>query len=414
MKAGYAKINISPQTSLELCGYGYYLNRVSKGIHDPLWARAVSIVNGEVKALIISCDLLGLSQPFAQQLKKELSACIGMSEDGILIASTHTHSGPAVSKLTGCGNRDPLYSEWLMSQLVAVGKMAFEQMFNVESTCWNETSVTGIGFNRVYGDAGPLDPHIRYLMLHRANSPSIILVNYACHPVANGINDMVSADYPAYVMTNLENKGFEPVFITGFCGDIDPPVERGYQLAEKIGNTISDAALNTIDSSQTLNDVQLSFASKPVSLKLVVPSESELIESLAKARDVLVTDLGNAEAAHNISWITDALCDRLNPNHSYTTNTCLQAINLNGVILVGYPGEVFTAFGLSLRESNPNAKILTVNTANGVIGYIPTADEFDREGYASHGAARLYNTYLFHKGFGEELTSYADKLIKQV
>ena len=61
MRAGYGRYEITPPLGVELGGYGYYLQRRARSVLDPLYARAVLLEDGAQRTLIISCDLLGLS-----------------------------------------------------------------------------------------------------------------------------------------------------------------------------------------------------------------------------------------------------------------------------------------------------------------------------------------------------------------
>ena len=61
MKAGFAKVDITPRIGVELCGFGPYQNRHSVGVRDQLWARAMAVSDGSVTVVVLSCDLVGLS-----------------------------------------------------------------------------------------------------------------------------------------------------------------------------------------------------------------------------------------------------------------------------------------------------------------------------------------------------------------
>ena len=65
MRAGFGLAEITPPMGVELAGYGYYLQRKCDSVRDPLYARAVILESGEQRQLIVSCDVLGLSQEVA-------------------------------------------------------------------------------------------------------------------------------------------------------------------------------------------------------------------------------------------------------------------------------------------------------------------------------------------------------------
>ena len=51
------------------------------------------------------------------------------------------------------------------------------------------------------------------------------------------------------------------------------------------------------------------------------------------------------------------------------------------VALVGFPGEPFAEIGVRVRENSPFQFTHMAGYSNGVTGYVPTAEEFERGGY---------------------------------
>lgn len=413
MKAGYARIDITPEWPLELAGYGYYRGRVSQGVHDPLFARAVAFEQDGVRSLIISCDLVGLSDVVVPSVEIGLCIATRIDSDAVMIACTHTHSGPATLVLRGCGKMDVKYMEWVIPRLTSVGVDALNDLRDVGSVTWSEVNVDGIAFNRVYGDAGPVDSTVRTLVLSRTDARPIMVVNFACHPVANGVNDQVSADYPGHVVSAIEAQGYDCVFLTGFCGDIDPVGPRDYDAIRRHGESIASAALASQSSAVQVSGSDLAFGVRTIELPYDIPSRHELLNELLAARSRLEDDPRDLEALAHVSWITDALVTEGSPVFQ-TEPACVHALRIGDVMLIAFPGEVFTQFGIDLRERLGNPKLMTVNTANALIGYIPTADEFDRQGYASHAAAHIYAIHPFKKGFGELIAEQAYEMLARL
>ena len=71
MRAGFGMAEITPPVGTELAGFGYYLERRMEGIRDPLHIRAAALEEGNVRVLVISCELLGLSQEVADALEQQ-------------------------------------------------------------------------------------------------------------------------------------------------------------------------------------------------------------------------------------------------------------------------------------------------------------------------------------------------------
>jgi hypothetical protein len=51
------------------------------------------------------------------------------------------------------------------------------------------------------------------------------------------------------------------------------------------------------------------------------------------------------------------------------------------VVFVGYPGEIFTEFGLQTKAKSPFSETFVVELANGWHGYIATQEAFQHGGY---------------------------------
>jgi len=94
--AGAAKIEITPSESVWMDGM--IREHKSEGVHDPLHARAVYLssdhdpANG---AVIASVDVCAIRAEDALAVRREIEARTGVPSGQIIIAATHTHSGPA-------------------------------------------------------------------------------------------------------------------------------------------------------------------------------------------------------------------------------------------------------------------------------------------------------------------------------
>jgi hypothetical protein len=62
-------------------------------------------------------------------------------------------------------------------------------------------------------------------------------------------------------------------------------------------------------------------------------------------------------------------------------HTEVQALRLNDLVLVSFPGEIFSKTGLALKQAYPRLGIAVVELANDAIGYIPTRQAFEEGGY---------------------------------
>ncbi|MHC4124147.1 MAG: neutral/alkaline non-lysosomal ceramidase N-terminal domain-containing protein, partial [Planctomycetota bacterium] len=96
MKAGISKIDITPLTNVWMDGM--IRNHKSEGIHDPLFARALVLSNDKdmTKAcVVVSLEVSSITEEDANIVRDIINQKHGIKQDKIIIAATHTHSGPA-------------------------------------------------------------------------------------------------------------------------------------------------------------------------------------------------------------------------------------------------------------------------------------------------------------------------------
>ena len=68
----------------------------------------------------------------------------------------------------------------------------------------------------------------------------------------------------------------------------------------------------------------------------------------------------------------------------------VQALRIGDVALVGWAAEVFHGLGLTTKHASPAKLTLFAGYANGMIGYLPTAEEHARGGYEVDMAPYFY------------------------
>src|SRR6185295_72852 len=76
LQVGVAYVDITPPIPFRM--HGYFYERLSTGIKDPLYARAIVLQQGKESAAFVFCDLVGI--PFAQTspARKKASEATGI------------------------------------------------------------------------------------------------------------------------------------------------------------------------------------------------------------------------------------------------------------------------------------------------------------------------------------------------
>jgi hypothetical protein len=93
IECGLSTVNITPP-GIGWRRYGYYQEIFITGVHDPLFAKAFVMEQGEEKAALLECDLCFITRRLSDTVRERASILTGIPKRNIIICATHTHSGP--------------------------------------------------------------------------------------------------------------------------------------------------------------------------------------------------------------------------------------------------------------------------------------------------------------------------------
>src|SRR5262252_2663083 len=107
MKAGFAKIVITPEQNVWMAGYANRAKPAEGKIHD-LYAKALAIEDSRgARVVLVTTDLLGLPRALTSEISEYANKSYGLRRDQMLFNSSHTHTGPVVkSSLAGAYDLD--------------------------------------------------------------------------------------------------------------------------------------------------------------------------------------------------------------------------------------------------------------------------------------------------------------------
>ena len=397
LRAGYGETIITPPLGTDLTGFGFYLDRKAKSVLDDLKVRALYLNDRKTRLLIISCDLLGLTVSRADRILGQVGAALGLLVQNILLACTHTHSGPATEAMPGLGRVDRDYVRRLPQAIVKAAELAAASGEDAEFGFEMEAAEP-IGFNRRRRSFEEIDPWLKMVVLRQKNS-RLFLLNYACHAVTLGPTKEISADWPGALVREIESGGDRGLFLQGFCGDIDPVVYLNRRLGATAadlnlyGKVLAARARKALGRAAFVSDVTLSALKRRVRLPLLVPPKGDLkresgaaLESnreFPRVRQIIRNWRERAEKRHaafrKSPWMEDVP---------------VQAMAVGGLKILGLPGEVFCRYGLTLRRSWP--ALITAGYANGDVGYLPTRRAYGTpDDYACYFAPKFYALFPF-------------------
>src|SRR5438552_19054741 len=102
LKAGVARVIVTPPLGMRMCGYTVQ-ECLAEGIHDELTATALALSSGDNTAVIIACDILFIQAPHAGRIRDRIGRRLGIPPANVLLNFSHTHLGPT---LPGWMNED--------------------------------------------------------------------------------------------------------------------------------------------------------------------------------------------------------------------------------------------------------------------------------------------------------------------
>ena len=95
---GWASTSITPSQPVALDGQVY--TRIAKVVHDPVTATALALETKEdgVQAIMVSCDLVLISEGLQQRLRERIKAKLpGFDVRNLFLNATHTHTAPTLT-----------------------------------------------------------------------------------------------------------------------------------------------------------------------------------------------------------------------------------------------------------------------------------------------------------------------------
>ena len=379
---------------VELAGYGYYLGRCARSVHDPLYARAVLLEAENGRTLIISCDLLGLSKAVCAEVF-EHAAKYGVPEERIIIVSIHTHTGPCIKYHEGCGFVNEAYVATVGGLICRAVDAAAADMCDVTGMTQAFRAFEGDHiYNRTVAD-GPVDRFVRGFTLTRDGKKPVCMINAACHGVFRGRATAVSADFAGQVNRLMEEKGCESIYLNGLCGDIDPWKPTDERLDE-FAWIVTDAFLAH---AQPL-PLTMEAGKLPFMLRLTSVTEKEIRGAAAQAVEIA----GGAEkpaARVALTWEKEML-EKLSDLRDTEEIACKYLL-LGGVPVVAFPFEGFTMIGQEAREILGREDALMLGCGEELLGYLPTRDDIARGAYAALESTFLYKRLPVVPGEAERL-----------
>jgi neutral ceramidase len=431
LQAGLAEIEITPPIGYRMDGY--FSERLSTGVKDPLEAKALVFQQGNTRTALVVCDVIGVPEALTAEVRAIAAARTGIPAAHIAITGTHTHTGPLFSgerarlfsdRAAAAHGTDPLaavkYSEMLRDRLIEVivaanaalspaslefvaareDRVSFNRRYHMK----DGTVVTnpGISNPNVVGVAGPVDRDLPFLLIIKDKQPVGSLTVFAMHLDTVGGTEY-SADYAGQLASELRREfgdKFISIFGTGTCGDINHIDVSGRRKndARLIGQQLAVSVLSARPRQPLVTPVLGAIAGR-ISLPLRTVSDGQLAAARANTPKVGTNQL---PFLTQVETVTTLDLSRRGP----TLDAEVQVFRLTpDLAIVLLPGEVFTELGVAIKRGSPFTHTLVIELSNDNPAYIPTEKAF------KEGSYETINSRIAPGG-GERLVAEALRLLK--
>ncbi len=443
LKAGYARIDITPPLGVNIAGY--FVERIADTVLDPLEACALAVSDGKKTAVLITLDTLGLYDDIADPWRAAIAEKAGIDVADVYIHATHTHQGPIARP--DCKN--PLNLEYLSYlahkvedvALLAIADLAPAKMgfgtreaknvaFIRRYRMKDGTAKTNPGVNNpdIVAPIGTTDERVHVLRFDREGKDSIVLANFANHPDVVGGNG-ISGDWPSMTRRFTEKAldDVKCIVFNGAQGDVNhvnvhptkgdfndmfndfDGCSRGYGHARHIARVVTGAVMSAFDKVEYVDVDSIRTANVTVD----IPSNKATAEELVlahKYNDLHLAgrdDLIPFEAMMLTTVVAEAGRMVRLENAPDNFPMPLSALAIGPVALFGIPGEPFTGVGRGLKEAEGWSMVIPTCNTNNSKGYFPMKDSYEEGGYE----ARSSN---FKAGAAERIVEEGLKILASI
>ena len=394
LQAGVAKVVITPPIPC-LRWEGKQLT----GVYRDLYVRVVVLSHGTQQIALVLCDLLGISGELVGKIRQRVQENIGFPAEAIQIACTHSHSTPDT---TGSGYEDPEYLQSMVEKIVgAICDAATSK--RPARVGWGRVPIRGLAHSRrvkmtdgkvfttrygvpstwrvnpeLIASKGRMDPDLTVIRVETLDGEVLAAIsNFGCHASVALMSSNISGDFPGEAMAALESVLGEPAVAlctNGAAGDVDPTLEmpfwgpRNDEMARHLGRIFAAQVLECLERIE-VEDIATVEAARELVVLPLRPGWVRLLEA----------EQERMQQEYSKEWsLTSTTAQILQERVIHTE---VQALRLDELIFVGFPGEIFTEIGLTLKSEVENRAIAVVELANDSIGYIATPEAFAEGGY---------------------------------
>lgn len=420
--AGAASVSIEPTTPQYLGGYGYLTGPTTEvfsdtnlGVEDDLQSRAFLVARGDRVVVFVVADLTGwfaayegsaLAPYGVDRTREKIAEGLSrrgyeVSREDVIISTTHTHGGPAVTGIWG--PVDPAYlkqvsdasvSAALEAESSAKASEIWTAVGNVRSFVWQN----GQGTNHPDGFGVDENLPVMWARDPRTGATNGLYANVPNHPDQfqgrRYPSPVFSSDWPGYARRALDElNGGTSVIAAGTLGRQEPPgsnplyeevIPQGQYVANEIQRTMAKAA--------PLTDGSLGGSETPISFLADNAALTGLIDTFNPANPLdLVSNCFGAQCSIPRSksapyWSKNG--------RSIEVGTSVTTIRVGDLVYWTNPGEAFAEVNEAIAKSIKGARHGNpVGLAGDFLGYYWVRGQYTTTGTGNQFGSSNFASY---------------------
>lgn len=424
LQVGVSELSITPKDSY------YHYRGQSTGVADSLYAKALVFYSDNTSAALVVCDLLWIERELSIEVRKQAAQQTNIPFENIIIAGTHTHTGPAyhqnIRELTGV-LRPPFdstdtekdsYQTYLVEQIVRsiviasenkkatklelakgiADKLSYNRRFIM--TTGKAVMNPGIHNPDILRTEGPVDPDVEVVLFKELNQskPFASLTNFAVHADTYGGTEF-SADYPGLLSQELKAEfgiDYISIFGAGACGNLNhvDVNSKDRKTSQEIGSSLASIVKELDAEKKSIINEKLYAFGEYVYVPLQSYSENELEWANQERGPALYTEnpsLGKSTFLERRRRLKIRSLERMRREEAVPPTVEKEGWYLplevqvfaigKELAIVGLPGEQFVEHALYIKQNSPFLHTQVIELTNSHIAYVPTKDAFKRGGY---------------------------------
>ena len=355
-KIGWAKASIMPKQVSPMAGYRY--RSAFQSVHDSLFCRAFVLKKGDIKAAMVTLDMLIFPPAVVAELKNKLQETTWQLDE-LYLSATHTHNGTGnwakgAYGIFVSGGFDQDY-------VVSIAKAIAKAIENAEKSA--QIGQMGIGSceapnfvrNRLIQE-GLENSQLKWIRFAKESGAEAALISFTAHPTTiSSKHHVISNDYPHFLEKYLlQNSHLEmAAFFAGPMGSHAPEGQKGgasdyFALPAKIGEGLAKKVLQDWNKADFFSPTSLSVDQVPIYL------EDLHIRFLPKWR--------------TRAWLFKALTEQ--------QDLYIDVLQIDSLTFLSTPCDFSGELAIDINQSlSAQRKLMIHNFNGGYIGYI-TPDQY--------------------------------------